>query len=411
MFKSLHGFLRWLAMPRYERRQALFAAHEYARQRRLGFPLLRFFPELEQEYRDSALTANAMRLRFSLTFGLLAILGFIVMDQWFGMGLQPGPVLAVLLLVSCPALIAPGLLSLMPRMRPHLYSVLFWGSVFLGISMVTVVILGKAINTWFPYESILLITFYVYGIGLLLPQAMLCGGLVMVLYLGLCLWLRPEPSSVMLYEAYYLAVTNGLGALMRYLYEYQDRLAFLMQRELTLHAQQDALTGLLNRRAFRRSAAVTWAQAAREGKPLGLLLLDLDGFKKLNDECGHLAGDEALIKAASIVRSHLRRPLDAGGRFGGDEIVAIWYDADPLWFKHALTQMVAQFAQANVPGVPELRASIGAITVTPKGGERFDEALRMADAKLYEVKRAGGGHLLIEAMASTVTPLHAAKRA
>lgn len=411
MRRGLRNFLRWLAVPRYERRQPLFSATVYARQRRLGFPLLRFLPDLEMEYRDSALTANTMRLRLSLAFGVLAIVGFTIMDHWFGMGLQPGPVLAVLLGVSCPALIVPGLLSLSWRMRPYLYSVLFWGTLFLGVSMVTVVMLGKAANAWFPYESILLVSFYAYGIGLMLPQAMICGGLFMTLYLGLCWWLRPEPGVLMLYDAYYLAVTNGLGAIVRYIYEYQDRLAFLMQRELSLHAQQDGLTGLLNRRAFRRSAAVTWAQAARDGRPVGLMLLDLDDFKKLNDECGHLAGDEALIRTARILRSHLRRPLDACGRFGGDELVAIWYDADPAWFRNTLTQMVAQFAQAEVPGVPQLKVSVGAITVSPQGGERFDEAMRAADARLYEVKRSGGGRLLIEALVPHPTSLFSAKRA
>lgn len=398
-------------MPRYERHPALYSAQQYARQRRLGFPLLRFLPDLEKEYRNAAISINAMRMRLSLTFGAISCVVFTIMDRWFGMGLQPGPSVFALLGVCVPALIVPGLLSLSHKARPYFEVVLFWSTLIVNAGMVMVVTFGKASNVWFPYEAVLLTTFYTYGIGLMLPQAMLCGFLAMTSYLGLAYWLRLELPQVMLYEAFYLVVTNGLGAIVRYLYEYQDRLAFLMQRELSLHAQQDALTGLLNRRAFRRGAAVTWGQAVREGKSVGLMLLDLDDFKKLNDVCGHLAGDEALIKSASILRSHLRRPLDASGRFGGDELVAIWYDVDPIWFKHTLTQMLAQFAQAQVPGVPELKCSVGAVLVAPEGGENFDDALRAADRRLYEVKRSGGGRLSLETMGSAAISLKAARSA
>jgi diguanylate cyclase (GGDEF)-like protein len=394
--KQLLSWLRRLVLPRHERWPARFSAAEYARQRRLGFPLLRFFPDLEAEYRDHAVSANLMRLRFTLAFAFVAIVGFIIVDRWFGMHLQPGPLVAVLLAVSCPALLIHGVLSLLPQMRPHLYSMLFWGCLLVGLSIVVVVLLGKAANVWFPYESLLLVTFYSYGIGLRLPQALLCGVALMVSYVGLGLWLELEQPEVMVYGAYYLGISNGLGAIIRYIYEYQDRLAFLMQRELSLHAQQDALTGLLNRRAFRRSAAVIWAQAARERKPIGLMLLDLDDFKRLNDECGHLAGDEALVKSGSVLLAHMRRPLDACGRFGGDELIGIWYDAEPAWFRHTLAQLMAQLGQVRVAGSCTLRASIGAITVCPEPGDRFDEALRAADVWLYAVKREGGGRIACE---------------
>ena len=402
MRKGIQGLFRWLLLPRQERKPPLFQAQDYARQRRLGYPLLKFFPELEQEYRDSAMSANIMRLRFTLAFGVLAILGFIVMDAWLGMSLQPGGVVALLLVVSCPGLIVPGLLSFVPVMRPHLYRILFWGTMTVGVSMVAVIILGKIANPWFPYDSILLVTFYSYSIGLLLRQSLVCGSLFMLAYVGLGLWLRVEPAGVMLYDAYYMAVANGIGAIVRYIFEYQDRLAFLMQRELAYHAHHDALTGLLNRRAFRRSANAIWAQAAREGTSIGLMLLDLDEFKAINDEHGHLVGDEVLIKAARTVEQHLRRPLDAGGRFGGDELVAVWYGPDPEWFIDMLTRMHALLGNAKVEsaaGILNLRVSIGAVTLMPKPGDSLDRALHEADARLYEVKRAGGHRVLCSHLA------------
>jgi diguanylate cyclase (GGDEF)-like protein len=365
--KGFLSGLRRLVLPRHERWPSRFSANEYARQRRLGFPLLQFLPALETEYRDHAMAANVVQLRVTLGFAFFAILGFIAVDSRAGMQLQSPTVVAVLLLVSCPALLIPGLLTLRPGMKPMMYSMLLWGCLLVGLSIVAVILIGKASNPWFPYESLLLVTFYIYGIGLRLPQALLCGGILMFSFVGLGLWLELESPGVMVYSFYYLAISNGLGAIIRYIHEYQDRLSFLLQRELSLHAQQDALTGLLNRRAFRRSAAVIWAQAAREDKPIGLMLLDLDDFKKLNDACGHLAGDEALITASRLLRGHMRRPLDACGRFGGDELVGIWYDAEPAWVRETLSNLMKELEQARV-GNQGLRASIGAITVRPMPG-------------------------------------------
>lgn len=93
-------------------------------------------------------------------------------------------------------------------------------------------------------------------------------------------------------------------------------------RRLRAEATLDPLTGVLSRRAFREVASMVTASAARTGEPLVLALLDLDDFKRVNDEGGHAAGDDVLVRLTSGWRRELRRG-DALGRLGGDEFAVL----------------------------------------------------------------------------------------
>jgi diguanylate cyclase (GGDEF)-like protein len=87
-------------------------------------------------------------------------------------------------------------------------------------------------------------------------------------------------------------------------------------------ATTDPLTGLLNRRAIERQIQVEWERARRYGLPLSLLMIDLDGLKRVNDGGGHSAGDRVLRGAAAAISCTLRAS-DFGGRWGGDEFVIL----------------------------------------------------------------------------------------
>lgn len=394
MRKAVAQFIRWL-LPREERRAPQFAAQIYARQRRRGFPFMRFQPGLESEYRDSSINVNVMRLRITLTFGALAILGFIALDYTLGLSLEPGGAVAILVLVTSPALVIPGLMTFSERMRPYVHDTIFLATLVMGLSLIVVIFLGKMANRWFPWESILLVTFYTYSIGLLFWNALFCGALFWLGYVGGALWLGVPPPTLLIYDAYYFFIANAIGVTGRYLFEYQDRIGFLMQCELTYHAQHDSLTGLLNRRAFRRTAASIWAQAGREQKTVGLVMLDLDGFKQLNDKLGHLAGDAILIAASRLLREQVRRPLDACGRFGGDEFVAVWYDVEQSWFEATVQRLHRALNETPVreAKISGIKASIGAVLLQPQSGDSFNYAIREADVCLYDAKRDGGNRI------------------
>jgi diguanylate cyclase (GGDEF)-like protein len=95
-----------------------------------------------------------------------------------------------------------------------------------------------------------------------------------------------------------------------------------LEDKLFTLALTDGLTGLLNRRAFDEALALEWKRTARYGSQISLLLLDLDYFKRFNDQYGHLAGDDCLRAVAAAVRGAVRT-TDRVARYGGEEITVI----------------------------------------------------------------------------------------
>ncbi len=112
--------------------------------------------------------------------------------------------------------------------------------------------------------------------------------------------------------------------------EAQTRIDELEKKELQAVSEkvrEDQLTGAMNRRGLDETLAVESSRAQRSGKPLGLALLDIDNFKKLNDLRGHSAGDQALIHLVAVVKS-LLRPTDKIARYGGEEFVLLLPETD-----------------------------------------------------------------------------------
>lgn len=370
-----------------------FSLARYQRQRRVGFGALRFVPSIEREYLDVYFLTNRLRMRLTHALGMCAVVGFIVFDRYFGEHLQP--LLSELLLLGMLCGLAlPWVASAFPIGQRHNRDFLFAGLLLMALSLVLVIWVGRRARPDFPYESMLLVSFYLYFMAPMpLRHAAVCGLSALGLHLLLSHWALPAAPPHLAYEGYYLVLANLVGIVGRYLTEYEERTRFLLQRELTYHALRDPLTGTLNRRAFANHAERVWAQAAREQVPVGLMILDLDDFKNINDRYGHLAGDIVLHTVAKALKAFVRRPLDAVGRFGGDEFVAVWYDVEPQWFEDVQSLLVQRLISAPLEEIPDLegiRISGGAVLAYPDGRSTLQEALRVADNNLYGVKQAQG---------------------
>jgi diguanylate cyclase (GGDEF)-like protein/PAS domain S-box-containing protein len=164
-------------------------------------------------------------------------------------------------------------------------------------------------------------------------------------------------------------------------------------RELSHQATHDALTGLVNRTEFERRLTRALANAAGGHGEHAVCFLDLDGFKKVNDVCGHLAGDEMLRQLSDLMRDRMRS-RDTLARLGGDEF--------GLLLEHCglprATRIAAEIRKAISAyhftfgaGTHGVGASIGIVPI--RGGGQPTEVLRAADSACYLAKRAGGNRI------------------
>jgi len=164
-----------------------------------------------------------------------------------------------------------------------------------------------------------------------------------------------------------------------------------LEQELTHRAFHDSLTGLANRVLFHDRLQQALGRAARNGTMVGVLFIDLDDFKVINDTMGHACGDELLVAASQRLAAELAAG-DTAARLGGDEFAALVEDArDPEEVELVAQRVVAAFGKPYLIGdsVVSGPASIGiATTVEAIDG---DDLLRQADLALYVAKGAGKG--------------------
>lgn len=148
----------------------------------------------------------------------------------------------------------------------------------------------------------------------------------------------------------------------------------------------DPLTGAYNRRYLERMLAGEKERAERFSRPIGLLLLDLDDFKRVNDRYGHSIGDRVLVEFAAALESTVRK-IDAVIRFGGDEFLVVLLETDAqgvvVASRRAREKVVARLNESGIVDEP-LGVSVGVAVRWP--GEDLDEKIAEADRDLYADK-------------------------
>lgn len=158
-------------------------------------------------------------------------------------------------------------------------------------------------------------------------------------------------------------------------------------RHLEREANTDALTGLLNRRWLDNTLPRFIARHQHAEKPLSVLLLDIDHFKRFNDEHGHAIGDEVLALVAQTLWKTLR-PTDLAARFGGEEMVVILPETPLEGARAAAERVRLAVLGAKLSNLERrITVSIGAATLHP--GESAERLLKRADERLYRAKERG----------------------
>jgi diguanylate cyclase (GGDEF)-like protein len=175
----------------------------------------------------------------------------------------------------------------------------------------------------------------------------------------------------------------------------------LLNKRLEELATTDPLTGIFNRRAVLERVRLEFNRALRENESCGMAILDLDDFKRINDQFGHLMGDEALRITSKCLKDSTRE-YDVAGRFGGDEFLVFFSVKSLQEFEKILNRLLAEINNHTMDISGELtvriKASIGGVFIDPgniTGELGINMLMKKADDALYNAKDKGGNNVNI----------------
>lgn len=170
--------------------------------------------------------------------------------------------------------------------------------------------------------------------------------------------------------------------------------------ELKRLSYQDGLTGIANRRRFDETMERAWNAALRHGRPMAVLMLDIDFFGDYNDAFGHQAGDECLRSVGNVLREKVRRASDLAARYGGEEFALILQDPerDKLY---AYAESIRESIEAlNIgrEGLPcgVVTVSVGAAVMKPERDTTSSTLIERADKALYQAKQNGRNRVVVD---------------
>ncbi len=241
------------------------------------------------------------------------------------------------------------------------------------VPMLAALLLGRR---FLPILTVLVISLLLglYGLqyqGLIEPQPLdeetrsLCQFIMVLLIVWLCTWL-----------GYYC-----------------DRQNDQMYEQLSLWAHTDGLTGVANRRFFDERLTQEWLRNQRVRRPLALLLVDIDHFKRYNDSYGHVEGDRCLRAIAQTLFMHCRRSGELVARYGGEEFALILPNVDLPEAAAIADSLRLKIEKLHAAGHPDLQervtVSIGFSSMVPHEFTPQERFVVQADQALYRAKRSG----------------------
>ena len=356
-----------------------------------GFPWLRFSPAFEPAFRADYLSGAVPLRIILLVVSILFLLATPMLERMLG---APNEHLEyawkVQFLLINPALVLALIVTYVPRFRGGSDRVTVLASVAVVVGVLLQRSHGASLGFDVPLEYTVttIASIFILGrvrFGLYLPVALLL--LVAMLFNE---WWFVQPPRDGWYRVAVAVMLVGLGILGGYSFEYLLRVAWLNEQRLIGLSNQDPLTLLLNRRGFDEAAQRAMRQAVRQQKRFGVMMLDLDHFKRYNDAHGHAAGDDCLKTFSSLLERSAKRPLDCCGRYGGEEFVAAFFDCEPEQL-----QRIAEDLRKQTKGMQTasptswVTVSIGAISLLPDKDADLGDIIMHADRLLYRAKDQG----------------------
>lgn len=369
--------------------------------------LLRFRPALEAAYREDqrqrAVVAFRRNALFILLLYVLLSTGIYMLmpagdiERWFSLYGWVGAIIITAFLLA------------------HVRALDRWYAGYIGVGGFIAVALSVAVTGVvhdptagsLTHAGIMYAMVIIYDLcGLRLTHGLIAGWAGGLAGMLLAQGLGGSVDWAVLHRTY--TGSSLLGMFLAYFTEQRDRAMYLQTRLLALgqeraegYAQQldhlareDPLTGLANRRHFQEMFEHEWRRALRSGKPMSLLLIDIDHFKCYNDSFGHSRGDECLRAVALILQEHARRSGDLAVRYGGEEFLLLVPEATATEARRSAADLVQRVRAAELPHSDladhnMVTVSIGVSTVVPTVRSSPQVLIEAADRALYRAKGSG----------------------
>jgi diguanylate cyclase (GGDEF)-like protein len=354
-------------------------------------------PALEAQFEAKTVRGRNRSLAIWLLFSLAYTAAYLAVDLFGGLPLNPA--IPHLHWAICAVLVLAAFVLAMQPPR--------W---VCSLTVILAYLAHTAVETWvglnlpapFGDRDITVAGFMILVVNVTSPlrfrDCVLLSVLSVLAYAGILLG-PDRPANVLegdhVMNTVIVAVVSAGIVLQR---ERAWRRAFLLGRldklrllELARISDTDALTTLPNRRAFETILAQQWDLSRETGESLGLLIADVDNFKRINDLAGHAAGDHCLRNLAAVMRSSVRPGSDVVARLGGEEFVVVLGNVD-LPAAAEIAERLRRGVEAAAlphPAGGVVTVSVGYGIATPALGGRPDVLLSGADHALYEAKAAG----------------------
>ncbi|MGC1508637.1 GGDEF domain-containing protein [Ketobacter sp.] len=374
---------------------------KYNRQLKKGFNALRFNAGLEAEFRTFFYARNVVKQRGAIIVGIILLLGLVPIDLRLIDGEAAHFYLLIRVWITVPLLLV-ALAFTFRTSQQHYFSLFsFFIIIFIGITTNIQVVYTMGLGQFAAYEGLMLIIMVAFFLGgMLFRQSLACIIIISLSYLIMS-ELYLSTSSYSFHRYYFLFATCLIGGVSAYTLEYQLRISYLQRGALRSLAKTDPLTGLYNRGAIADKLNHLVEYGYREQKPITLLMIDVDYFKNYNDCYGHIQGDTCLVSVAQALIKNCKRPLDFAGRYGGEEFLIMWFDAQPNEAKTFAEKTKATLDRLNIPHAnsevaTHVTISGGMITGVPDRPDIQAAILHQADQCLYRAKESGRNRIIIQ---------------
>jgi diguanylate cyclase (GGDEF)-like protein len=352
-------------------------------------------PVVEQSFLESRFPDD--RRRVLVLLGFIAGAGaLIVIGRFIAYLGGHGPLLGVLPPVIPVLTAAAGAMLILRAKSPQGFEALLLavGVIVVAIRFTIMTLQPVLAENWLPLMVTSLFVIYLY-----LPVRLIVAVLFAAFYATaaaawwVCLYGGPMNPEQVYFGLLWLALGNGLGFAAANALHRGQRVQYAQKLVMQQLLATDALTGIANRRSFDEAIAREWRRCARNGRPLSLLMIDVDHFKAYNDRFGHQKGDACLRRIARALVDCVAAPEAQVARYGGEEFVCLLPGMDQRSAAKLARRVASAIDRAAIPHPTSPDSDRVTLSIGVATADAFvsDETalLTLADELLYAAKNGG----------------------